>query len=91
MHAQRFRVYGRVQGVGFRYSTCLAALRLGLAGWVRNRLDGSVEVHAEGTPEQLRALAAWLQKGPPAARVERVQTDECPLEGLQDFAEHATR
>ena len=72
----RFVVSGRVQGVGFRYSAMARARSLGLDGWVRNREDGSVEGVARGAPEALQQMRAWLQRGPPAARVERVSWDE---------------
>lgn len=65
-------VRGRVQGVFFRASTQREARRLGLAGWVRNRPDGAVEVCVEGEEEALKELLAWAHRGPTAARVERV-------------------
>lgn len=68
-----FEVFGRVQGVGFRWSTTRRARSLGLAGTVRNRPDGAVEVHAAGDPEDLDALRGWLDTGPRAAEVEEVR------------------
>ncbi len=68
-----YLVHGRVQGVGFRWNTVHTARQLGLAGTVRNRPDGSVEVHASGEPGALDRLRAWLEHGPPAARVESVE------------------
>ena len=68
----RVRLYGRVQGVGFRYRAAERAMDLGLTGWVRNLPDGSVEVEAQGPSEQLRQFLDWLGHGPPAARVSRV-------------------
>lgn len=68
-----FLVHGRVQGVGFRWNTVRAARELDLVGTVRNRADGSVEVHAEGSADALARLRAWLESGPPAARVESVE------------------
>ena len=67
-------VHGRVQGVYFRASTQREAKRLGLGGWVRNRPDGAVEILAEGEETAIRELYGWAQKGPSAARVERVDT-----------------
>jgi acylphosphatase len=67
-------VRGRVQGVYFRASTQREAKRLGLGGWVRNRPDGSVEILAEGEEQAIRELYGWAQKGPGAARVDRVDT-----------------
>ncbi|MDC0683999.1 MULTISPECIES: acylphosphatase [Sorangium] len=65
-------VRGRVQGVFFRASTQREAKRLGLTGWVKNRSDGAVEVLAEGEEDELKELIAWANRGPSAARVERV-------------------
>jgi acylphosphatase len=69
-------VTGRVQGVSYRASTASEARRLGVAGWVRNRPDGSVELEVEGSDERVAALLAWCEHGPPAARVERVEVEE---------------
>lgn len=66
-------VYGRVQGVGFRYYTLDAAVALGLTGWVANRYDNSVEVVAEGPHATLQELLDVLQQGPSMARVDQVQ------------------
>jgi acylphosphatase len=67
-------VRGRVQGVYFRASAQREARRLGLTGWVKNRADGSVEIVAEGEEVAIRELYGWAQKGPSAARVDRVET-----------------
>ena len=75
------RVRGRVQGVSFRYYTQEEALRLGLSGWVRNLHDGAVEVTAEGPRAALEQLLAFLQRGPTAARVTKVQTEWSPAGG----------
>ncbi len=76
---RRVRVHGRVQGVFFRNWTVDKARALGLRGWVRNRLDGSVELLAYGDEEAVEALIAACGIGPPAARVERIEVD--PIEG----------
>jgi acylphosphatase len=77
--ADRARVHllvsGLVQGVAFRASTVDEARRLGLAGWVRNLPDGRVEAEAEGQRDRLEALVRWCHRGPPAARVDRVEAD----------------
>jgi len=84
--ARRFVVTGRVQGVGFRWFVENEAARLGLAGWVRNCQDGSVEVLAAGNKEQLDALYSLLQQGPRAARVDLVAVSEAvPTEDLKSF------
>ncbi|MFN7963777.1 MAG: acylphosphatase [Thermoanaerobaculia bacterium] len=67
------RVTGRVQGVGFRAFVRREGRRLGLSGEVRNLEDGSVEVRAAGSPEELEALLVRLGQGPPGARVARVE------------------
>lgn len=79
-------VSGRVQGVFFRASTRKEARRLGIDGWVRNLPDGRVEVLACGPGDALEALRAWLNQGPPGARVDHVriefrEADE-PLSGF---------
>ena len=68
-------VRGRVQGVGFRYSTVRQAQLLGVRGTVANQFDGSVVVDAEGPRPTLERLLAWLAKGPPGAHVRDVQTE----------------
>jgi len=75
---RRLAIYGRVQGVGYRWSLTAEAKAMGLGGWVRNRTDGSVEALIYGTPEAVDALTAWAYRGPPSARVERVVSDDEP-------------
>lgn len=69
------RIDGQVQGVGYRDAMRREAARLGATGWVRNRADGSVEALAQGGGTVVEALLAWARRGPPAARVERVECD----------------
>src|SRR5262249_16154498 len=84
--ARRFVVRGRVQGVGFRWFVERAAHMLGIAGWVRNNSDGSVEIPAMGTHEQLIGLRSRLRQGPRAARVDAVEESEArPVAGLSTF------
>ena len=71
----RARVRGRVQGVGFRAYAAREARRLGVCGWVRNELDGSVSVLVEGEDGAADAFLAWLRHGPPSARVTAVDPD----------------
>jgi acylphosphatase len=73
---RRYVVTGRVQGVGFRWFVEREARTLGLGGWVRNRANGSVEVLASGTNQQLNALYDKLKQGPRAARVDNVEVEE---------------
>ncbi|MFP7723512.1 acylphosphatase [Lysobacter sp. A3-1-A15] len=70
MSAARFIVSGKVQGVWFRASTREQAIALGLRGHARNLADGTVEVLAVGEPAAIDALADWLGRGPPQARVD---------------------
>lgn len=81
-------VRGRVQGVGFRASVLERATRLGVAGWVRNRHDGTVEVAAEGTRKQLDELLAFLEVGPSLSHVLSVDVDwqEAQQADLAGFA-----
>jgi acylphosphatase len=69
----RLVVSGRVQGVGFRWFVREAARRHRLAGWVRNRPDGSVELEASGDEDAYREFLDTLREGPPGARVDDVQ------------------
>ena len=66
-------VVGRVQGVSFRYYTSREAVTIGLKGWVRNEIDGSVLVVAEGEKRELEKLVSFLRHGPPAATVQHVE------------------
>src|SRR5205809_6533262 len=77
--AHRYIVRGRVQGVGFRWFVEREAHILGISGWVRNNSDGSVEVLAQGTREQLLGLRSRLRQGPRAARVDDVEEFEAKL------------
>jgi acylphosphatase len=84
--ARRFIVRGRVQGVGFRWFVEREAHILGIAGWVRNNPDSSVEVLAIGTLEQISRLHLRLCEGPRAARVDEVEQSETqPVAGLNTF------
>jgi len=85
LETRRYVITGRVQGVGFRWFVEREAAQLGIAGWVRNREDGCVEVMATGTPEQQRALRTRLQQGPRAARVDQVQESTAPFLEAQSF------
>jgi acylphosphatase len=68
-------VTGLVQGVGYRYSMVLAAQRLGVAGWVRNRRDGSVEAMIAGNAADVAALIEWARHGPAGAEVAHVAVE----------------
>ena len=77
----RVVAHGRVQGVWFREGMRQAAQRLGVAGWVRNRGDGTVEAMVQGPPAAVEAIVAWARRGPDAARVERLDVADAPGEG----------
>jgi len=67
------RVYGRVQGVGFRYSAQMIASGMGISGYATNDSDGSVYIEAEGNREQLDLFIEWCRKGPSRAIVQDVR------------------
>lgn len=74
--ARRLNIHGRVQGVYYRGWTVETARQLGLDGWVRNRIDGRVEVYAVGPARAVEALITACHQGPPAAQVDYVDVEE---------------
>ena len=78
-------VSGRVQGVWFRQGTAEQATALGVHGWVCNLPDGRVEAWLEGEEQAVRALARWLEQGPPKAEVSGVQVQEMAPQGYAEF------
>jgi acylphosphatase len=76
---KRLRMTGRVQGVAFRASTVTTARVLGLAGWVANRADGSVEAVVEGDEAGIAGFIRWCHQGPSAARVDHVEVTDEPV------------
>lgn len=71
------KIYGRVQGVGFRFAAIEKAKEFGLRGVKpENELDGSLSIRALGEPEELKRFVAWCHVGPPGAKVERVEVEE---------------
>ena len=83
---RHLRISGRVQGVGFRYSLRAEAKAHGLAGWVRNRRDGSVEALLQGKADSVAAVTAWARHGPPGAHVERLEEGAAPAEFDRPYA-----
>jgi acylphosphatase len=79
LQTRRYRISGRVQGVGFRWFIEREAALIGVTGWVRNCENGEVEVLATGSREQHDSLRRKLQDGPRAARVDHVQESAAPL------------
>lgn len=85
MIRRRLVVHGRVQGVFFRASCVQEAQRVGAAGWVANRPDGTVEAVVEGEDPAVEHVLTWCHEGPDRARVDRVDVAEEPVEGLSGF------
>ncbi len=79
-------ILGRVQGVGFRFHMQRQALGLGVTGWVRNRLDGSVEALVQGSPDAVAAMIGWAKRGPASAAVNEVRITE----GSGEFTDFQT-
>jgi acylphosphatase len=86
--ARRVVVHGRVQGVFFRETTRSRAYRAGVAGWVRNNEDGTVEAVFEGEPDDVEVMVHFAGIGPSGAYVDRVDVDEIEPEGLRGFEVH---
>jgi acylphosphatase len=82
---RRLVIHGRVQGVAFRAATLDAAARAGVAGWVRNRADGTVEAVLEGAPDAVAQVEDFCARGPSLARVARVEASDEPPQGLEGF------
>jgi acylphosphatase len=82
---RRVVVHGIVQGVWFRDSTRQQALRVGVAGWVRNRPDGTVEAVFEGSPAAVEQLVSFTRSGPPHAHVAKLEVSDEPPQGLTAF------
>lgn len=87
------RVRGRVQGVGYRYACVRQARAMGLTGWVRNRLDESVEAMLQGPPEQVALMCAWMENDVPSALVERIEVTELkpPHPRFEEFLQLPTK
>ena len=88
--SKRLRIYGRVQGVWYRGWMVDQALVLGLNGWVRNRRDGSVEAVISGDEAAVREMVARCWRGPPAARVERIEETVEANPGTSGFSQRPT-
>jgi acylphosphatase len=82
---RHLRIEGRVQGVGFRFFMEAVAAEHGIAGWVRNRRDGSVEALVAGSPHAVEAVIAAARRGPPHSRVTDVRVSESALPAGDGF------
>lgn len=86
MSRVKITVYGRVQGVGFRYHTRKKAQELNLTGYVTNKPDHTVEIVADGTDERLAALVLWSKTGPERASVKCIEVEDClPINRFDEF------
>jgi acylphosphatase len=88
--ARSITVIGHVQGVFFREWTLRVAAQLGVAGWVRNRSDGSVEIYAVGSADQLDRFASELRSGSPASRVDKVEMENAPVQAVRCFVRRSS-
>ena len=76
MRSVKITIHGRVQGVFFRDSAKRKAEQIGIFGWVKNAVGGTVEILAQGEPEKLNEFIQWCKKGPQGAKVERVEVEK---------------
>ena len=88
--ARHLVITGRVQGVFYRNWMVQTASALGLTGWVRNRVDGSVEAVVEGDEEAVEQFIARARQGPPAARVSAIDIRPVGVEGMTSFHKRTT-
>ncbi|WP_448538659.1 acylphosphatase [Sphingobium yanoikuyae] len=88
--ARHLMILGRVQGVFYRNWTVETARSLELTGWVRNRMDGSVEALVQGEAGMVDRFITLAQDGPPAAKVARIDATDAPVEALNGFEKRPT-
>ena len=84
--SSRIRVTGKVQNVGFRHYTVRTAQEFNIVGFVKNQIDGSVYIEAEGEQEALEGFMSWCRRGPQWARVEGFDVQEQPVMGFEGFS-----
>jgi acylphosphatase len=91
MISRRIVVHGRVQGVGFRFALVDVARESDVAGWVRNRFDGTVEALVQGDGAAVERVIDWCRRGPPGARVTDIDVNEVAVDAaLTDFTQQRT-
>ena len=78
-------IHGKVQGVGFRYFVKQKADSLGIKGFVKNLLNGSVQVEADGEPEMLQLFIQLCEAGPSHAWIQKIDIQYCPVQGFSGF------
>lgn len=88
--ARHLIIHGRVQGVWYRGWMVATARELGLVGWVRNRMDGSVEALVQGDAATIDHFMMLAQDGPPAARVAKIDMQDASVEDFQGFEQRPT-
>ena len=81
----RVLVSGKVQGVGYRFSTFQEAQKLGITGWVRNLIDSRVEAVFCGEPTAVAAIIKWCDRGPSAAVVKQVTVEDIEPQAIDNF------
>lgn len=79
------KIFGRVQGVFFRYFSQLKAKELGITGFVRNEADGTVYIEAEGEKKALEQFLKWCENGPQSAKVEKIESSPADIRNFSDF------
>lgn len=88
--AKHLTIKGRVQGVFYRSWSVETAQRLGLAGWVRNRMNGDVEALVQGEASAVEQFLGAARSGPPAARVDLIESDDAEPDVFSTFEQRAT-
>ena len=81
----KINIYGKVQSVGFRYSALQKANELGVKGFVKNRIDGSVYIEADGEPGILTEFLEWCKQGPSRSNIDEVKVEDIPFNNYKNF------
>ena len=82
---KNIQLFGRVQGVGFRYSARIAARNYGIKGYVRNMSDGSVYLEVEGSEDNISRFVKWCKEGPDFAYIESISITDGSLRNFKSF------
>ncbi len=82
---KNIQIFGRVQGVGFRYSARLAARNYGIKGYIRNMSDGSVYLEVEGPEDNVARFVNWCREGPDFAYIDRINITDASLRNFESF------